>query len=74
MEDPDLRLAASGVAAANPDDAPTREPSREPVKNPAQNPAENPDEEQTGIIPGKIPGQPTDPADPRFPGSQPDLA
>ncbi|HYH39408.1 MAG TPA: hypothetical protein VD860_14390 [Azospirillum sp.] len=33
---------------------------------------ERPD--QIGIIPGKIPGQPTDPHDPRFPASQPDLA
>lgn len=33
---------------------------------------ERPD--QVGIIPGKIPGHPVDPGDPRFPGSQPDLA
>jgi hypothetical protein len=70
MEDPDLELSASAVATGKPDDAPAREPGG----NPAQNPARNPDEEQTGIIPGKVPGQPTDPADPRFPGSQPDLA
>jgi len=30
--------------------------------------------DQIGIIPGKVPGQPIDPSDPRFPGSQPDLA
>jgi hypothetical protein len=70
MEDPDLELSAGGVAPGKPDDAPMHEPAREPAENPVQ----NPDEEQTGIIPGKVPGQPTDPADPRFPGSQPDLA
>lgn len=30
--------------------------------------------DQVGIIPGRIPGHPVDPGDPRFPGSQPDLA
>ncbi|MCG5240004.1 hypothetical protein [Azospirillum doebereinerae] len=30
--------------------------------------------DQIGIIPGKVPGHPVDPSDPRFPGSQPDLA
>ncbi len=30
--------------------------------------------DEIGIIPGKVPGRPVDPADPRFPGSQPDLA
>lgn len=30
--------------------------------------------DQVGIIPGKIPGHPTDPHDPRFPVNQPDLA
>ncbi|OYD81654.1 hypothetical protein [Azospirillum brasilense] len=30
--------------------------------------------DQVGIIPGKVPGRPIDPGDPRFPGSQPDLA
>jgi hypothetical protein len=30
--------------------------------------------EQAGIVPGEIPGRPTDPSDPRFPGSVPDLA
>ena len=70
MEDPDLELSASGVATGKPDDTPTREPAG----NPVQNPTGNPDEEQTGIILGKVPEQPTDPADPRFPGSQPDLA
>ena len=30
--------------------------------------------DQVGIIPGKVPGSPVDPGDPRFPGSQPDLA
>jgi hypothetical protein len=66
MEDPDFELSASGGVAGKPDDAPKRQP--------AESPAQNPGEEQTGIIPGKIPGQPTDPSDPRFPGSQPDLA
>ena len=60
-----------GFATGNPDDAPTR---RRPRENPAGKPAGNPEEEQTGIIPAKIPGTAHDPADPRFPGSQPDLA
>ncbi|SMH60808.1 hypothetical protein [Azospirillum agricola] len=30
--------------------------------------------DQIGIIPGKVPGSPVEPGDPRFPGSQPDLA
>ncbi len=34
----------------------------------------DPSEDQAGIIPGKIPGNPTDTSDPRFPGSIPDLA
>jgi hypothetical protein len=34
----------------------------------------DPDEDQIGILPGRVPGHPTDPQDPRFPGSQPDLA
>lgn len=29
---------------------------------------------QIGIVPGEIPGRPVSPSDPRFPGSQPDLA
>ena len=70
MEDPDLALSASGVAMVNR----TTRRRTAPAREPAENPVRNPDEEQTGIIPGKIPGQPTDPADPRFPGSQPDLA
>ncbi|QCO00823.1 hypothetical protein D3867_01320 [Azospirillum argentinense] len=49
---------------------------------PEQNPPVPTDEEcrederpdQVGIIPGKVPGRPIDPGDPRFPGSQPDLA
>ncbi len=71
MEDPDFELSASGVATGKPDDAPKRRRRR---RSRRENPLKIPDEEQTGIIPGKIPGQPTDPADPRFPGSQPDLA
>ena len=67
MEDPDFELSASVADTGKPEDAPTPPP-------PAREPAQNPDEEQTGVIPGKIPGQPVDPADPRFPGSQPDLA
>ena len=76
MEDPDFKLSASGVPtgesgdAPRPSDAPRLSPSREP----AEDPAPDPDEEQSGVIPGEIPGQPVDPADPRFPGNQPDLA
>jgi len=55
---------------ANPDPAPRPD---EAPQDPAP-PAPDPEEEQSGILPGKIPGQPTDPNDPRFPGSQPDLA
>lgn len=32
------------------------------------------DEDQVGILPGRVPGRPVTPEDPRFPGSQPDLA
>ena len=67
MEDPDFELSANSAATGKPEDAP-------PAREPAESPPQNPDEQQTGIIPGKIPGRPTDPADPRFPGSQPDLA
>jgi hypothetical protein len=67
MEDPVFEPSANSAAIGKPEDAP-------PAREPAESPPQNPDEEQTGIIPGKIPGQPTDPADPRFPGSQPDLA
>ncbi len=35
---------------------------------------EDPRPDQVGIIPGKVPGRPVAPGDPRFPGSQPDLA
>jgi hypothetical protein len=71
MEDLALELSGTSISIGNPDDAPTPPPPRKPGGEPAENPVE---EEQTGIIPGKIPGQPNDPADPRFPGSQPDLA
>ncbi len=50
------------------------EPNDRPAPPPKpEKPAES-ESDQTGIIPGKIPGQPKDPHDPRFPGSQPDLA
>ncbi|WP_448207553.1 hypothetical protein [Azospirillum sp. sgz302134] len=35
---------------------------------------EDPRPDQIGIIPGKVPGKPVEPGDPRFPGAQPDLA
>jgi hypothetical protein len=70
MEDPHFGLSVSGVTDGRPADA----PKHPPVPEPAENPVSDPDEEQAGIIPGEIPGRPTDPADPRFPGSQPDLA
>ncbi|MBP2313224.1 hypothetical protein [Azospirillum soli] len=51
-------------------------------KDPLKAPPEPSEEErredgrsdQIGIIPGKVPGRPVEPGDPRFPGSQPDLA
>ena len=70
MKDRLFELPVRGVTAAHPADA----PKPPPVTEPAENPESNPDEEQSGIIPGEIPGRPVDPADPRFPGSQPDLA
>lgn len=59
-------------------DKPTpAEPDLPPVPTPEER--DDPRErdgrsDQIGILPGKIPGQPVDPGDPRFPGSQPDLA
>jgi hypothetical protein len=54
---------------------PTRRSDDAPNEVPAPTPeTPEPEEEQVGIIPGEIPGQPTEPDDPRFPGSQPDLA
>jgi|tagenome__1003787_1003787.scaffolds.fasta_scaffold16050040_1 hypothetical protein len=70
MEDPDFNLSADPVIAGGADDAPKPPTAPEPEENPVS----DPDEEQSGVIPGEIPGQPVDPADPRFPGSQPDLA
>jgi hypothetical protein len=70
MEDPHFGLSVNGATDGRPADA----PKHPPIPEPAENPVSDPDEEQTGIIPGEIPGRPTDPADPRFPGSQPDLA
>lgn len=70
MEDPHFGLSVNGVTDGHPTDTP-KEP---PVPEPAEKPVSDPDDEQTGIVPGEIPGRPTDPADPRFPGSQPDLA
>jgi hypothetical protein len=70
MEDRLFELSAGGASAENPADT----PKAPPVPEPAETPDASPDEEQTGIIPGEIPGRPTDPSDPRFPGSQPDLA
>ena len=49
----------------------------EPWEAPADTPADEEERkrpDQIGIIPGKIPGHPTNPHDPRFPASQPDLA
>ena len=49
----------------------------EPRETPADTPAEEHERkrpDQVGIIPGKIPGHPTDPHDQRFPINQPDLA
>jgi hypothetical protein len=70
MEDPHFGLAVNGATDGRPADA----PEHPPVPEPAEKPVSDPDEEQAGIVPGEIPGRPTDPADPRFPGSQPDLA
>lgn len=54
---------------------PKRDPGQEHGDTPRTGRKEPPGEqEQTGIIPGKVPGSPADPEDPRFPGSQPDLA
>ncbi len=51
-------------------------PEREPKPKPPPAPKEDQDrpeeEPQVGILPGDIPTD--DPKDPRFPGSQPDLA
>jgi hypothetical protein len=71
MEDPTAEPSAGILSTGKPEDAPTSRPEEKPAREPTENPAE---EEQTGIIPGSIPGRPSDPADPRFPGSQPDLA
>ena len=60
--------------ATEPRDAPAGTPAETPA---AETPAEEHDRkrpDQVGIIPGKIPGHPTDPHDPRFPINQPDLA
>ena len=70
MEDRLFELSAGAAAVNNHPDTPKPPPGYEP----AETPEPGPDEEQTGIIPGEIPGRPADPADPRFPGSQPDLA
>jgi hypothetical protein len=48
------------------------EPAEEERREEERREDDRPDE--IGIIPGKVPGRPVDPADPRFPGSQPDLA
>ncbi|EWY39338.1 hypothetical protein N825_06440 [Skermanella stibiiresistens SB22] len=53
---------------------PAVDPRPDPVSEPPETERNPSDDDQTGIIPGKIPGSPTDPSDPRFPGSQPDLA
>jgi hypothetical protein len=74
MEDPHFGLSVNGVTDGHPTEAPKHSPAPGRAPAPAENPEPDPDEEQTGIVPGEIPGRPTDPADPRFPGSQPDLA
>jgi hypothetical protein len=71
MEDPAAESSAGILSTGKPEDAPTSRPEEKPARKSRDNPAE---EDQTGIIPGSIPGRPSDPADPRFPGSQPDLA
>jgi hypothetical protein len=54
------------------DDAPAETPADRPAEEPDRRP--DPDEDQIGILPGRVPGKPIDPSDPRFPGSQPDTA
>lgn len=53
-------------------DKPVAPPLEEREEQRDRDDAMQPD--QVGIIPGKVPGNPVDPSDPRFPGSQPDLA
>jgi hypothetical protein len=53
-------------------DKPVTPPLEEREEQRDHDDAARPD--QVGIIPGKVPGHPVDPSDPRFPGSQPDLA
>ena len=53
-------------------DKPVTPPLEEREEQRDRDDAARPD--QVGIIPGKVPGSPVDPSDPRFPGSQPDLA
>ncbi|WP_377809882.1 hypothetical protein ABNQ38_19905 [Azospirillum sp. A29] len=53
-------------------DKPVAPPLEEREEQRDRDDAARPD--QVGIIPGKVPGSPVDPSDPRFPGSQPDLA
>jgi hypothetical protein len=71
MKGPAADPAAGFALTGKPENVPTPRPDEDPAGRPPEAPAE---EDQTGIIPGSIPGRPSDPADPRFPGSQPDLA
>ena len=75
MTDFSFRLDVAGPKAPDPGKADPRPPLHPPT-GPDYPEHEDrpptPDEEQTGIKPGKIPTN--DPHDPRFPGSQPDLA
>jgi hypothetical protein len=70
MKDPHFGLSVNEATEGRPAEAPEDFPAPAPVEIPEP----DPDDEQTGIVPGEIPGRPTDPADPRFPGNQPDLA
>ena len=70
MKDPHFGLSVNGATDGRPVEAPEDSPAPVPVEPPEP----GSDDEQTGIVPGEIPGRPTNPADPRFPGSQPDLA
>ena len=71
MKGPAVDPTAGIALADKPENAPTSRPDEDPAGRSPEDPAE---EDQTGIIPGSIPGRPSDPIDPRFPGSQPDLA
>ncbi|MCW2236043.1 hypothetical protein [Azospirillum canadense] len=56
------------------DDPRPAEPTGIPPEPTEEERREDDRPDQIGIIPGKVPGRPVEPGDPRFPGSQPDLA